>query len=809
MTRTRKFVLAAALVVAALAVAGVALVASFDPNAYKGLAIDWMKTHRDRTLAIDGPISLSLFPRLKVRLADVTLSEHGRRDEFAHLGEVSLSVAVMPLLRKRLQVDRIEARGLRAVWRRAADGSTNIDDLLDKEKDKEPPADGGPAGEALAFDISGIRLEDLRLTVHDALAGLDGDATVVKLETGRLADGVESPVDVDAQLALTRPAIAGRLQGQTRLALDLARGGIALRGMALAWQGDAFGVKALALKLTGDLSHDRAAGTVTAKDFDATVSAGLGALRLDGSQLGAKSFTYDPARQKLALDALKLRVAGTQDGHPLRASLDWPALAVDGERLSGGPLAGEVKLEGPLALEATFKSGAPSGSFKRVAVPGLQTTFKGTQGPRQLAGTVRADLALDAAAKSLAVTPLAAQLSITEPSLQPLAVKAQGRLNASAETAAWTLAGDINGNPFETDGQAGLADRPMSIRANASFRALDLNRVLPPAAPARAGSGPAVAKSGDAGDATPIDLSALRSLQGRVSLRAGTFVYRQYQAANLVLDATLRDGVLKASPLSADLWRGRVAGSMEAAATGRVAVKATADGIDVQALLKDVADKDLLEGRGRVTADVTASGRTVGALKKSLDGSAALQLRDGAIKGINLAQRLRQAKAALSMKGDAAATASTTEKTDFSELTASFAIADGIARNKDLAVKSPFLRLGGEGLVDVPQSRVDYTLRTTVADTSKGQGGAELDALRGVTVPVRLTGPLDAVQWQIRWSEVAADLLKSEAGRRVEQQLKDKLGEKLGLPPASASQPAGAASRPEDLLKDRLRRLIK
>ena len=47
-----------------LAAAGAWLVTSFDPNRYKGVAIDWMKANRNRTLAIDGPIGLSVFPRI-------------------------------------------------------------------------------------------------------------------------------------------------------------------------------------------------------------------------------------------------------------------------------------------------------------------------------------------------------------------------------------------------------------------------------------------------------------------------------------------------------------------------------------------------------------------------------------------------------------------------------------------------------------------------------------------------------------------------------------------------------------------------
>ena len=215
-----------------------------------------------------------------------------------------------------------------------------------------------------------------------------------------------------------------------------------------------------------------------------------------------------------------------------------------------------------------------------------------------------------------------------------------------------------------------------------------------------------------------------------------------------------------------------------------------------------MAGKDLLDGTGRVTADVTTSGRSLSEMRSRLAGSAALQLRDGAIKGINLARSLRQAKAALSMKQDAVTKAQQTEKTDFSELTASARIADGVARSDDLDLKSPFLRLGGAGQFDIGRGRIDYVARATVVGAAAGQDAGELAALRGVTVPVLLSGPFEAIDWKIQWSGVAA--------AAVQNKLRDKLGEalggKLGLPGAGAPA-AGAASAPvtaKDKLKESL-----
>jgi AsmA protein len=304
-----------------------------------------------------------------------------------------------------------------------------------------------------------------------------------------------------------------------------------------------------------------------------------------------------------------------------------------------------------------------------------------------------------------------------------------------------------------------------------------------------------------------VDLAVLRRVNGVFGVRAGSFAYRQFRLGELSLDASLDAGMLRLSSLRAQVWGGSIDASAFAdARASRIAVKANAIGVNVNALMKDVAGRDVLEGTGRVTADVDSAGRSVGELRSRLHGSAALQLRDGAIKGLNLAKSLRQAKAALTLRQDAVTKANQLEKTDFSELTASFAIDAGVARSKDLDAKSPFLRLGGDGAIDIGKGRVDYTARATVAATSKGQDGAELAALKGMTVPVRLTGPFEAVEWKIQWSAIAADVAKAA--------VEDKLRARLGIKPAD-----GAASAPKlqdavrdkvkDQLKDKLKGLFK
>jgi AsmA protein len=120
-------VLGALLLVAAAA--ATYLIATFDANRYKGVAIDWMREHKQRTLAIDGPVSLRVFPRLEVKLEKLMLSEHERSEEFARIDEAALSVDVMPLLR----AVRVGVEGRRRA-RCAMRGGPHIDDLLAPER---------------------------------------------------------------------------------------------------------------------------------------------------------------------------------------------------------------------------------------------------------------------------------------------------------------------------------------------------------------------------------------------------------------------------------------------------------------------------------------------------------------------------------------------------------------------------------------------------------------------------------------------------------------------------------------------------
>ena len=249
-------------------------------------------------------------------------------------------------------------------------------------------------------------------------------------------------------------------------------------------------------------------------------------------------------------------------------------------------------------------------------------------------------------------------------------------------------------------------------------------------------------------------------------------------------------------------------GTVEPAA-GRITLDAVTQGVRIEQAMKDVSGRDTVEGTGQLNVNLQAAGKTVGQLKSSLSGRLRVALRDGAVKGINLARSLRDAKAALSLQKDQTSQANAGEKTDFSEILASFDIAQGVARNSDLSGKSPFLRLAGSGEIDVGRSTINYTARAVVTDNAQGQGGAELAMLRGVEVPVRLTGPLQAMQYQIQWSAVTTSVAKEALKSKLGDELRNRLGLPGAAAPAGNPAPGAQPQNANDKLKNQLKGLFR
>ncbi|WP_334108253.1 AsmA family protein [Methylobacillus sp.] len=326
----------------------------------------------------------------------------------------------------------------------------------------------------------------------------------------------------------------------------------------------------------------------------------------------------------------------------------------------------------------------------------------------------------------------------------------------------------------------------------------------------------------------PIDLSALRQLNADGELRIGALKVANVKSTNVRIKLKADSGVAELAPFSASLYEGAMNGALtvDARGTPQIAVKQEMKSIAIGPLLTDAINNDMLHGKGSLSLDITTSGDTVNSLKKGLNGKAALNLKDGAVKGIDIAGTLRGVKDKLNaLKGQTNVAGDKTKQTDFSEMSASFNIKSGVAHNDDLDMKAPLFRIAGKGDIDIANESLNYLAQPTVVASLKGQGGADLQELNGLTVPIKLTGTFSKPAYAIDFAglataiaknkllegaggakgEAVKNLLEGNREEAVKSLLKNKSDKSQGSAESESPAPADA---PKDKVKQKLQNLL-
>ncbi|WP_139708095.1 AsmA family protein [Aeromonas allosaccharophila] len=298
---------------------------------------------------------------------------------------------------------------------------------------------------------------------------------------------------------------------------------------------------------------------------------------------------------------------------------------------------------------------------------------------------------------------------------------------------------------------------------------------------AAASGNKAVSGKNEALSAVEPDLGALKGgyLDGRLQL--GSLRLKGLDLGAVDLQVVLAKGLLTLKQFSATVAGGQVNanGVLDARqqpVTYKVHKQVT--GVNIRPLLQTLAQSDLLEGKGDLDVQVQGRGLSALALRNWMQGKVTLKLSDGALHGINLPEMIREARATLSGKG--AEQVKEARKTDFSALTASFQIADGIARSNDIQLFAPALRVKGEGQTALVPESLDFLFLTSIVESSKGQGGKDVDELKEITIPVRIGGHWQAPSYQLDVKALLSNnkLLEDKARKEAERGLKKLLGDK-------------------------------
>lgn len=473
------------------------------------------------------------------------------------------------------------------------------------------------------------------------------------------------------------------------------------------------------------------------------------------------------------VEALALAARGQRDADAFTLKLDVPRLEIVPEGARGETLKLAATLDGKdRKLAATLVLTGVAGDAASLRIDKFALDADAKMNDAHAVAKLASPVAFDLGKQTVALTQLAGRLDLTHPKLpmKTLALPLVGAASAdlAKQSASLRLDTRLDASTIKAKLDIGRF-APLALAFDLDIDQLDLDRYLPK-------------DKKEAGDGR-IDLSALKGLNLRGTARIGQLTVAQLKASNIRLQLDAKDGRLNIAPLSASLYEGRLEGSLAADANGnRLAARQNLANVQIGPLLRDLAAKDIVAGRGNVALDVAAHGGTVDALKKTLAGTARVTLADGALKGINIGQKLREVRGMLKGGKDVGVAADATQQTDFSELAASFRIAAGVAKNDDLTAKSPLLRLAGAGDIDIGNERLDYLLKASVVATSKGQGGGELDSLRGLTIPVRLSGPFAKPDWKIELAGLAGEAAKAkveEKKEEIRQKAEDKLKGRL------------------------------
>lgn len=277
-------------------------------------------------------------------------------------------------------------------------------------------------------------------------------------------------------------------------------------------------------------------------------------------------------------------------------------------------------------------------------------------------------------------------------------------------------------------------------------------------------------------------LAPLRGFDADVDLTLGALLVQALKIGKSTATVRIKDGQMGANLTRMSLYGGIGTGQLNL--DGRRDVPAFTSkmrlaGVSAAPLLKDAVRFDKISGKARLDFVLSGTGTTEQQIVSSLQGTGNFAFADGAIKGVNIAQMMRGLqKGQLSGWSKGAAL-----KTDFSSLTASFIVQNGVARNNDLNLVGPLVRVTGKGIVNLARKSLDYRAQPVLVANLQGQGATGGDL--GLTIPVHVRGPwanpqfLPDIEGIIKNPQAVVDAVKKlskDGGKGVQDVLKKVIG---------------------------------
>jgi len=708
---------------------GFALTHLFDPNDYKDEIRQLARDKAHVELTLNGDIGWSLFPWLGLELHEASIATLNKPTEpFADLQMLGLSVRVLPLLRREVQMSDVRVEGLNLTLARDEQGHGNWEDIGKPLPAKDgaaastpAPAEqpGAPAESSsertVKLDIDSLTVNNARVQYTDAKTGKSYSAESIQLSTGPVHEGADIPLKASAFLSASQPNLKARTE------------------------------------LAGELRFDRKLKRYNFEDMRLTGET-------SGEPLAGKTMTF--AAQGQVLVDMAANVAS------------WNGLKIS---------ANQLRALGELNLRDLDKAPQLSGGLS-IAQFDLRTFLDGIGHPLPATNDPAAFNKLELVSR-LQGTP-------NSLALEDLAVKLDdstfsGRV-AVEDFAKQALRVKLKGDKFDADRYM-----PAKSEEAKGATAARQNEVKQQEASAVAGAGSSplpnaptqVAWSND--KLLPVD--RLRALDLQADLAFGSLTLDKLPISDAQLQATGQGGLVTLQTLRGGLYNGsfEAKGTVDVRpAVPQIGLNTKINRVPVEHFIKadDKEQAPPVKGLLTLTSDLTATGNSQKALVDTLNGSANFTINDGVLVNANLEQQLCQAIATLNRKSLSGEPRG--KDTPFEELRGSLVMRNGVASNPDLKARIPGLTVNGHGDLDLRVLGMDYNVGVIVEGDQRAMPDPACQVNEryvGVEVPLRCRGPLELGAKACRLDQdglgkVAAKL----AGNRLKDKIDEKLDEKLG-----------------------------
>ena len=699
---------------------GFALTHLFDPNDYKEEIRQIARDKAHIELTLNGDIGWSLFPWLGLELHEASVATlTAPTQPFADLQMLGLSVRVLPLLRREVQMSDVRVEGLNLRLNRDKQGHGNWEDigknLPDETTGTPAPAPVEPVAETkpekppqpIRLDIDSLTINNARVEYTDEQTGKQLSAESIQLSAGAIHEGASIPLKLTAFLGSNQPLmrVKTELNGNLRIQRALKR--YQFEDMRLSGEatGEPLQGKTVSFSTQGQLLVDLAANVAEWTN-----------LKLAANQLRAlgelKANDLDKTPQiSGALSVAQFDLAKFLEsvGHPLPAMAPGSLSKVElVSRLKGTPTS--VVLENlNLKLDASTFSG-------RVAV---EDFAKQSLRVQLKADTFNADNYLPAKSEAAKGATAARQAEVQSSEAGAMAAGGNTPLPEAPTKGAWSN-----------------------------------DKLLP--------------------------LTRLRSLDVNADLAFGELTLSQLPIQNAVLKASGIDGQLKLDTLSGVLYNGtfQANGTLDVRQdTPVLALQSHIKQVPVERILQAQGKNPPVKGQLTLDSNLNGRGNSQKALIDSLNGTTSIVINNGVLLNANIEQQLCTGIALLNRKTLSATPGG--KDTPFQELRGNLTFRNGVASNPDLKVRIPGLTLNGNGDVDLRVLGMDYRVGIIVEGDKRDvpdpacQVGANF---QGIEVPLRCRGPLElgAKACRLDKDGLGQVALKA-AGNRLNEKLEEKL----------------------------------